>query len=324
GDSESRCDLARLMLAQDPNENQKMLATFEFLKSAQGGNGAAWGELAVLFKADVAALARVTLRNAAEAGHVQSQFELAQMYSTGQGVAKSASVAFHWYRLAAEQGSVDAQAALGACFLAGDGCELDYQLASLWLEKAAEQGNARAQWNLGTLFSLDRGENKRDLRVAFLWFKKAAASGFVPAQATLGVMFARIQDFEQAHHWLETAAGQGDPEAAYNLALAYIKGQGTSKDLSRAFHWMALAAERGVPQAQARLGLMYATGDGVALDAIEAHKWLALAAGAGDASAKLNFAHSEAQLGLMQLAEARRRLAAWLEVSARKQSKLIS
>ena len=138
----------------------------------------------------------------------------------------------------------------------------------------------------------------------------------MPAQATLGVLFARIKNYEKAAFWLHKAAEQGDPEAQYNLAVVYSKGQGVSQDQERAFHWFAEAAERGVVSAQARLGLMYATGDAVALDPLEAHKWLIIAADGGDKAGRANFLRSEAGLGLMQITEAKRRAEAWKQAHA--------
>lgn len=290
-----------------------------YLAAGEQKDSQAWSALAEVLQSQAQALAFASYRHAADLGDAQAQYAVAQQYANGTGVAKDSSVAVSWYKLAAEQGHAGAQSALGACYLAGVGVAPDFRQAVDWLQQAADQGDAKAQWNMGSIFASGRGGIKRDLPAAFALCNKAAASGFVPAQATVGALFTRTRDFEQAARWLRKAADQGDPEAQYNLGIAYIKGQGVPADLGQAFRWMVLAAEQGIAPAQARLGLMYATGDGVALDPVEAHKWLILAAKAGDAAAKANYARSEAQLGLMQIAEARRRALAWLDVSAGKQ-----
>jgi TPR repeat protein len=289
------------------------------LKASQQSERGAWCALAETFHKDAQALASASYRKAANLGDARSQYLVASGYATGTGVGRDSTAAVSWYKLSAEQGFAEAQSALGACYLAGIGVPPDFRQAVEWLQKAADQGDAKAQWNMGSIFASGRGGVKRDLPAAFALCRKAAAGGFVPAQATLGMLFTRVRDYAQAALWLQKAAEQGDPEAQYNLGLAYIKGRGVAADFGVAFSWMVKAAEQGLAPAQARLGLLYVTGDGVALDPIEAHKWLILASKAGDAAAMGNYARSEAQLGLMQIAEAQRRAAGWIKVSARKQ-----
>lgn len=308
------------LLGADSEDRDLFKGIAWHLKAGEQQDSRAWRALADVFRNNAEELATKGFRRAADLGDAQAQYVVAQQYATGSGVFKDPAVAVSWYKLSAEQGHAEAQSALGACYLAGVGVAPDFRQALDWLQKAAEQGDAKAQWNIGSIFASGRGGIKRDLPTAFVWCNKSAAAGFVPAQATLGVLFTRIRDFEQAALWLRKAAQQGDAEAQYNLGVAYIKGQGVLSDLSAAFHWMTLAAERGLAPAQARLGLMYATGDGVAVDPIEAHKWLILASRAGDAGATANYSRSEAQLGLMQIAEAKRRSDVWVNVSAHKQT----
>jgi TPR repeat protein len=45
----------------------------------------------------------------AEAGDVDAQYNLGQMYRRGQGVPQDYAETVKWYRLAAEQGNADAQ-----------------------------------------------------------------------------------------------------------------------------------------------------------------------------------------------------------------------
>lgn len=318
GDVDAQVAVGRSLLDAGNTEGDVFQGIAWYLKASEQKDGRAWRALADTFHMTADELASISYRRAADLGDAQAQYLVAQRYATGTGVVRDQSAAVSWYKLSAEQGHSEAQSALGVCYLAGVGGAPDFRRALEWLQKAAEQGDAKAQWNLGSVFASGRGGIKRDLPTAFILYKKAAAAGFVPAQATLGVLFARVRDFEQAAFWLSKAAEQGDPEAQYNLGLAYIKGQGVAADLGAAFRWMVMAAEQGLAPAQARLGLMYVTGDGVALDPVEAHKWLILASKAGDAAAIANYSRSEAQLGLMQIAEAQRRADAFLNVSARK------
>jgi len=45
--------------------------------------------------------------------------------------------------------------------------------------------------------------------------------------------------------WAERAAKKGDARAQYNLALAYLEGEGARQNLSRAKHWLKKAANQG-------------------------------------------------------------------------------
>jgi TPR repeat protein len=62
---------------------------------------------------------------------------------------------------------------------------------------------------------------------------------------------------------------------------------------------------------------MYATGEAVALDLIEAHKWFIISGEAGFEAGRSNSVRSDAQLGLMQVAEAKRRAKEWTKRTPR-------
>jgi hypothetical protein len=74
-----------------------------------------------------------------------AQYNLAQSYNSGEGIAKDAAEAVHWW------------------------------------QKAAEQGNAKAQYNVGLAYSSGVGVPKNDVE-AYFWINIAASSleqGFV-------------------------------------------------------------------------------------------------------------------------------------------------
>ena len=86
------------------------------------------------------------------------------------------------------------------------------------------------------------------------------------------------QDYKEAVRWYLLAAKQGDPDAQYNLALKYDKGQGVAQDYKEAVRWYRLAAKQGLAEAQNNLGVMYGLGQGVLQDHIRAHMWFNIAA----------------------------------------------
>jgi TPR repeat protein len=83
-------------------------------------------------------------RALAEQGDAKAQFNLAQMYSNGQGVVQDHRLAVRWWRRAAEQGDPDAQMNVGVSYGFGQGVAQDYVQAHMWCDLAAAQGYERA------------------------------------------------------------------------------------------------------------------------------------------------------------------------------------
>ena len=152
----------------------------------------------------------------ANAGDTTAQFELANMYATGDGVPQAEAEAVKWYRLAAEQGNELAQYNLGVIYSEGQGVVKDYVEAYTWYRLAAEQGSAAAQYNLG------------------VWFDTG-----------LGVP----QDYAEAVKWYSLAAEQGNYFAQYNLGLRHAMGEGVPQDTVAAYAWFSVAAASGYADA---------------------------------------------------------------------------
>lgn len=86
------------------------------------------------------------------------------------------------------------------------------------------------------------------------------------------------QDYQQAAHWYQLAAEQGDDNAQFRLGTMYHEGQGFSQNYGQAAYWYQKAAVQGNSNAQAFLGGMYFEGLGVAKDYKQAYAWLSVAA----------------------------------------------
>ncbi len=76
---------------------------------------------------------------------------------------------------------------------------------------------------------------------------------------------------------LTTDATAGVADAQFQLANAYMKGDGVGMDIAEGVKWCRLAAEQGYAPAQTQLAMKYANGNGVPVDHIEADKWITLA-----------------------------------------------
>lgn len=161
---------------------------------------------------------------AAAQGDVAAQFELAQMYETGQGMGQSYILAFQWYEKAADQWHAVAQYRLGELYRKGLGIQQNDVLAVHWLTKSAGQGCAEAQNVLGGQYDAGLGV-QQDNFVAATWFKKAAEQGLAAAQFNLALMYINgrgvPQDKALAEEWLEKSAAQGDAGAQQALDRLY-------------------------------------------------------------------------------------------------------
>lgn len=126
-------------------------------------------------------------RPAALAGDADAQFNLAQAYMLGRGVARDVVVAERWFRKAALQGHLAAEAKYGLV-LFDQGKRGD---AAPWLEKAAMHGEPRAQLVFGTmLFNGD--EVAKDWPRAYALIVRAAAANVARASAVQAQMDAKI------------------------------------------------------------------------------------------------------------------------------------
>jgi TPR repeat protein len=230
------------------------------------------------------------IRNEAEKGDAQSEFEVGTAFYVGKlGVAKDAVEAVKWFRKAVEQNHGQAQLSLGVCYAVGEGVADDEVEAVKWWRKAAEHNLAWAQLFLGESYAEGKGVEK-DESHAVKWYRKAAEQNLAGAQYELGVCYSKgtgvAKDEPEAVKWYRKAADQNDAAAQYNLGLCYGFGGGVAKDEVEAVNWYRKAAGQNYPKAHRRLGLCYATGTGVAKDEVEAVKWFRKAAEENNASAQ--------------------------------------
>ena len=116
------------------------------------------------------------LRQAAEAGDADAQYNLGVRYVNGEGTPQDFGEAYRWYQLAAEQGHAMAQAALGGMYFLGRGILKDDLEAVRWFRRAAEQGTEVAQGFLGRMYASGEGV-LRDLVLAHMWYNIAGANG---------------------------------------------------------------------------------------------------------------------------------------------------
>ena len=158
-----------------------------------------------------------------------------------------------WYRQSAADGSMDAQQALGELYQRGSsGYSRDPVLAAEWYKRAAEQGSAASQSKLGRMLLAGEGV-PQDKALGMQWVEKAAMQGHAPAEHTMGLA-CQLGDaaggLEAAVHWFLRAAEAGISSAQYELAVAYINGDGVKAGMEAlGADWLKKAATAGHKQA---------------------------------------------------------------------------
>ena len=214
------------------------------------------------------------IKDVAEQGNTEAQYNLAMMYLRGWGTKQNFEEAFKWLKTAVEQGHNGAQFRLALMYLSGEGTEQNINKAFQLLKTAAKQGDAQAQLFLGiTYLHGESGKNGRikvNLKKALKLIKTAAKQGDVQAQLELARMYYEgdgfIRNAKKAFLWFKKAAEQGNTEAQYQLGWMYLHGdEGTDtylpvedgeevkvpkQALEQAFLWFKKVAEQGSIEAQ--------------------------------------------------------------------------
>lgn len=154
------------------------------------------------------------LRQMAERGDTQTQFELGYIYEHG----------LCWSTVP------------------------DYAEAVAWYRRAAARGHPRAQVNLGILYLGRRGKAAKNPKQAVVLFRRAANRGDAEGQFWMGAVYEGgegvSQDDAQAVEWWRKAAEQGHVGAQNNAGWLLFRGNGVTRDCIEAYKWLSLAAAR--------------------------------------------------------------------------------
>ena len=224
-------------------------------------------------------------------GSAEETFIRAMKYMTGEGsFPQNSNMAAKLLKEAAEKGHANAQFNLAVCYAKGIGVNMDHGQTLIWLEKAAENGHPQAKEFLEELDRDGGLEPPADLKEV----TEAAEKGDAEAQCILAMFHYMGQgvprDLDKMIYWLEKSAGQGFAKAQFRLGCAYNDGTGVPQDEKKAAELFAKSAEQGYADGQYSLGLCYEKGEGVPKDEEQAVKWYTLAGEQGVAEAQYNLA----------------------------------
>ena len=148
------------------------------------------------------------IRALANDGDPTAQFNLALMYTTGQGVQQDNAAAASWFRKAAGQGYAPAQSNLGTVYLYGRGVTQDDTEAAAWFRKAADQGDAIAEFLLGNQYANGKGV-PQDYSEAMIWFQRAAEQGRRQALSRVCRRPRRAAGLCSSPHVVQSSGGTG-------------------------------------------------------------------------------------------------------------------
>ena len=261
------------------------------------------------------------LFNRAAEGSAKDKYAFGKAFETGEhGATESKKMAFEWYKKAAEEGHGDAQYSVAEMLWYGRGIEEDENEAIKWYKAAAKSSNWDG-WGLGpcdakkrlvTIFSYQ--PKWKDYQEAFKWAEQLANDGYEEYINWMGRSYkigrGCVADLGTACDWwfknakkrrdedalkaLEIEFENGYVRAAYLLGCAWYHSNSDSwsgpvidADYPRAVKWFKVAADKGMVYAQCKLGDCYRLGrGGLAKSDEHALEWYRKAADNGDAIAE--------------------------------------
>lgn len=171
------------------------------------------------------------IRKQAESGNQEAQYQLGQLYYTGEKLRKNYKAAFEWFGKAAESGHASAQRMVAEMFVSGKKIGQNKNAAFYWMQCAAMQGDIVACERLAGMYLSSYGCFE-DKDKAIELYMKAALSNNSDAQYHLG-MINLSSDIILAKDWLNKAASSNHPSALYELGRLALK----DKDIDKAEYW---------------------------------------------------------------------------------------
>lgn len=183
------------------------------------------------------------VREFAEAGDAVMQHLMGTLSALGEP--PDYVEAAKWYRRAAEAGEVESQVSLAELFMTGHKELVGSEEAMKWLRLAADAKHTRAFTMLGWL-SLSESTDPKRLSVAELNFSRGIETGTQPkdfAPAYLGMAAVNEESNPaQAAKWMQQAAELGSSKAQFLLGELYRTGRGLPQNIGKAYFWYSLAA----------------------------------------------------------------------------------
>jgi TPR repeat protein len=192
----------------------------------------------------------------------------------------------------------------------------EYRAAARLLLPLAKKGDPRAQHLLG--FSYYRGDGYGyDYKKAQFWLERAVAQDYTPAFGPLGQLLLRKNDgrSERGFRLIRTGVARGDAYAQSALGWIHLYGQfGVPRNLQESRRLFLMAAEQKYKYAFFHFAIWNAHDQGKQPDYVEVLKWVIVDRQIGTGGVRIFFRKKAMKhLTKAQVAEAKRRAAAWLK-----------
>ena len=230
-------------------------------------------------------------------GNAAAQYNTANAYFEGKGVAKNTAKGIEWLKKSADQEYLPAIFALGMRYFSGDGVNVDFKQAMKLLQEVVDQSNnPDAQYVLGIGYLQGQGVSKNMAKGIDL-LMNAAHQGNSAALVAIGCAYYNGTGLsasqEDAVQYFRKAAEAGNSDGQYNLGFAYlngisskVKGYAAVDDGREALKWFQKAADQGNNAAQKAIGAAYYYGIGVPVDQEKGVEWYRKAAVQGNHDAQ--------------------------------------
>ncbi|WP_299701822.1 tetratricopeptide repeat protein [uncultured Pontibacter sp.] len=172
-----------------------------------------------LTSGDIAA-ALPLLKEAAELGNAEAQYNYGVCFQQGVGVSQDEKTANEWFLKSANQGWKDAQFKLAYSYATGRGIAQDSKSAFQWALKCAEQNDPACMFNVVSSYMEGYGTEK-NIDSMMVWANRLGAlENPENLQLSAQITSARLQ-----------------------LAQMYKTGNYVTKDLTKSYSWLLLYNE---------------------------------------------------------------------------------
>jgi TPR repeat protein len=287
------------------------------------------------------------LSQAANAGDIEAQFQLAIIYINGQtkGGYGDLKKGMNELRRAADAGHIIAQIEMSIMFIMGEKYGVSLEEQNKYTRMAADQGDPPSQRRIGDIF-----KNKQQYDRARSWYEKAVIQGDVNAARSLralpdikipegfslygrtspqndntSVVLTQAQakkasqdgyiayqsgQYKKAVALWMSAAKAGNATAQFNLALQYVSGVEVEISQEQAMYWFNKAMQQGYAAAYERVGILHEEGTFFPTSEQEAFHYYKQASDIGDASGAYRAAGLAKAMGRQQQALSFYKLAA--------------
>lgn len=234
----------------------------------------------------------LALKEQADHGLVDAQFEIGCFYADGEHIQQSYKSAFNYYKLAADQGHRSAQLHLATLYDEGLGVKQDSAQAFYYYKLAAEQKSPGALAQLGKFYDEGKGGVEKSSQEAIRYYQMAADLGSPIAWNYLAEAYesgvgvekskekARYYKQKRFQHTKEEA-DEGDAGSQTAVGWLFENGKGVKKSIESAVHYYQLSADQNFLRGLFLLAECYATGKGVEKSSEKAIHYYKLSADQG-------------------------------------------